>query len=600
MDKLTAIKIKYDDGTYSDEIPVNVLSENVEWDNTHTLVDVLGSIDVDVTGTIQDQINQLFNEKVNSSEIVVLKSRIDNLIKLESGSTTGDAELADIRVGADGRTYETAGDAVREQLGVLLDTVKRSVKDNVLLELRKVQITGTGKYKNQIYEIPAQPGERYTLSIENVYNAKDAVVAIIRCVGMAGETQNDVRLTATELSKAIQAGETTDKIRVLLCASNGTELAGETAVFESVKLVKGVEGVKKRLSEDIKVEYLEYKGIDPVELNVFHRSAMRISGKEYRVQAICRGDDAYYIVGGATAKDGTCAVARTTDLQNLSDMMIREVPGGGHANDCSYKDGYLYICTANDGTGGKEGTSELNAVLKVSVKNNYESEVITLPIEGVTGIEYKRPFFYLGTPNAIWRTRDMMELEKLTEGELKGELINRLGIPNEELMSQGIFAEGDSIFTCTSRKIAGTHVTAILQGFNIDTGKEIALAGFDTFGFEFEGGMAEKGKFYFVTDGTTAAIMMYDNVVKNAQYKLLNNGDDLNKALCRGDYYCTDGTKATSLSNAPSGLNVSFTMTVRLVGLLNREQRIRTLFGREWWRVYRYSQGTWTDWTEIL
>ena len=70
MDKLTAIKIKYDDGTYSDEIPVSVLSENVEWDNTHTLVDVLGSIDVDVTGTIQDQISQLFNEKVSTSALV--------------------------------------------------------------------------------------------------------------------------------------------------------------------------------------------------------------------------------------------------------------------------------------------------------------------------------------------------------------------------------------------------------------------------------------------------------------------------------------------------------------------------------------------------
>ena len=67
MYKLTAIKIKYDDGTYSGEIPVSVLAENVEWDNTHTLVDVLGSIDVDVTGTIQDQISQLFNDKVSAS-----------------------------------------------------------------------------------------------------------------------------------------------------------------------------------------------------------------------------------------------------------------------------------------------------------------------------------------------------------------------------------------------------------------------------------------------------------------------------------------------------------------------------------------------------
>lgn len=69
MDKLTAIKIKYDDGIYSDKIPVSVLSENVEWDNTHTLVDVLGSIDVDITGTIQDQISQLFNEKVSITQL---------------------------------------------------------------------------------------------------------------------------------------------------------------------------------------------------------------------------------------------------------------------------------------------------------------------------------------------------------------------------------------------------------------------------------------------------------------------------------------------------------------------------------------------------
>jgi len=29
MDKLTAIRIKYDDGTYSDEIPINVLVNNI-------------------------------------------------------------------------------------------------------------------------------------------------------------------------------------------------------------------------------------------------------------------------------------------------------------------------------------------------------------------------------------------------------------------------------------------------------------------------------------------------------------------------------------------------------------------------------------------
>ena len=61
MNKLIAIRIKNNNGTYSDEIPINTFAEYVSWDNSHSLVDILGNIDLS-KGTVQAQLNDKLDD----------------------------------------------------------------------------------------------------------------------------------------------------------------------------------------------------------------------------------------------------------------------------------------------------------------------------------------------------------------------------------------------------------------------------------------------------------------------------------------------------------------------------------------------------------
>ena len=64
-------------------------------------------------GTLRALIEPIFSDF--ETELEVLSARIDNIAHLDPGSTTGDAELIDIRVASDGKVYSTAGNAVRAQ-----------------------------------------------------------------------------------------------------------------------------------------------------------------------------------------------------------------------------------------------------------------------------------------------------------------------------------------------------------------------------------------------------------------------------------------------------------------------------------------------------
>lgn len=86
-DKINAIKIKQPNGSYSDQIPISVLVQNVQWDQNHNLLDALGSVDLSSSGkgNLQHQIDELDEDKISHDDF---NSRLDDFLSQQISADT--------------------------------------------------------------------------------------------------------------------------------------------------------------------------------------------------------------------------------------------------------------------------------------------------------------------------------------------------------------------------------------------------------------------------------------------------------------------------------------------------------------------------------
>ena len=150
------------------------------------LITKIGNKDISSIGdgTVTGAITDLDKRSTkNTSDIDVERKRIDNIAKLPEGSTAGDAELADIRVAADGTVYDTAGESVRGQINQIdqkyekeTGSLKEEKVENPLtgvvgqiLEIETVDESG----KPKTYKAVNKPSGGGEVTDEQISNAVD-------------------------------------------------------------------------------------------------------------------------------------------------------------------------------------------------------------------------------------------------------------------------------------------------------------------------------------------------------------------------------------------------------------------------------------------
>lgn len=168
-------------------------------------------------------------ETATAAEVEIERLRINNIATLTEGSTTGDAELIDTRVGADGILYANAGGAVRGQMGnvIYASEYADTTSEKTIVEGQFIQPNGTlGSHAEYRYtKFETYPGKTFLYSFEITgnavgicfFNAANVFMSYLGYNAGALVTGTDMLITVPSGCKYIGfTSQTTIKIKELL------------------------------------------------------------------------------------------------------------------------------------------------------------------------------------------------------------------------------------------------------------------------------------------------------------------------------------------------------------------------------------------------
>lgn len=296
-----------------------------------------------------------------NTALAVLDGRMDEFASLPEGSTSGNAELLDIRVGADGVTYDSAGNAVRGQVGDLrtaeidkLFSLRRLIQAEDILTMNNTFIKAYGVEATSANHIASDyillyPGDTvyydlagsdYSVVLVCEYTKAKAYRSVV--AQGAGAT-TPVTGTYTATSEVYLRFSCRREYPGIIRINSGAMYSADVVknIFENVGFAKGILNINDLLPlENYCIR--SNNGTLVSSTNYFYSDYIRV----------IKGDTLNYSLRGSDSSIGLIVF-----YSNTKDFMYTIASGVQYQTDVSgtyefERDGYIRICNRKDNPNG--------------------------------------------------------------------------------------------------------------------------------------------------------------------------------------------------------------------------------------------------------